>query len=128
MATTISPTAPEQTEAKKPRKRREVDRKPLWLVEEGVKLSETPADFDPEKFRLLRKHFVDIPAWMEHQAWVHEISAKRLRNEAAEYRLNPPAKQGGAKRAKLQSRLAKLEAKLAELGVNIADLFDDESE
>jgi hypothetical protein len=63
---------------------------------------------------------------MEHQAWIHENRAAKLRTEAAEYRINPPKREAGAKKAKLMDRLSKLEAKLLEMGVDVASLFDAE--
>jgi hypothetical protein len=125
MATTINPTKPEDVavEGEKPKRARQVERLPLFDVPEGTKYDVTPDTFDPDTHRLLKTHFKGIPEWKEHQAWVHEKRAAKLRVEAAEYRVNPPARIAGAKKAKLMDRLSKLEAKLAELGVNVSDLF-----
>ena len=127
MTTTINPVQPEAvasegaTESKRTRRARLL--LPTFALPEGTKLTATPDGFDPDVNRLDRKNFVDIPAWMEHQALMHERRAVKLRANAAEYRINPPKREAGAKKAKLVDRLAKLEAKLAELGINVADLF-----
>lgn len=127
MTTTINPTQPEaiETEGKKTRKARNVEKLPLYPVAEGTKLDKTPADFNPATHSLVKKQFKDIPTYMEHQAYMCELRAADLRKKAEEYRINPPKREAGAKKAKLLDRLSKLEAKLAELGVNVADLLVD---
>ncbi len=129
MATTINPTKPEDVAegTEKPKRQRKTERKPLYEVAEGAaKFTETPTDFNPDTHRMAKKHFVDIPTYMEHQAWIHEQRAVKLRAEAAEYRINPPKRAAGAKKAKLMEKLSKLEAKLKELGVNVEDLMKDD--
>ena len=123
MATTISPEAPAVVEEQKTRKRK--PSKPHYELAEGIKLEATPEDFDGETHSLKRSDFKDMPCYMEHQALMSERRAVKLRIDAAEYRINPP-KRDGAKKAKLVARLSKLEAKLQELGVNLDDLFADE--
>lgn len=125
MSTSISPEAPavvnEEQSAKKTR-----NTKPLFELPEDTKVEVTPEGFDYNTHRMTKAQFKDVPCYMEHRAFVFEAKAAQLRADAAEYRINPPKRQGGAKKAKLLSRLAKLEAKLAELGVNLDDLVDDE--
>lgn len=123
--TTINPTQPEavETEGKKVRRPRNADKLPAYPLAEGVKLEKTPEDFNPETHSLVKKHFKDIPTYMEHQALMCDLRAAKLRKDAAEYRINPPKREAGAKKAKLLDRLAKLEAKLAELGIDVSDLM-----
>lgn len=129
MTTTINPTKPEDVVAegeKKARKpRTKAERLPVFEVPEGVKYDKTPPEFNSETHRMVKKNFKDIPCWIEHQAYMSELRAAKLRKQAEEYRINPPKREAGAKKAKLMDRLAKLEAKLAELGVNVADLLVD---
>lgn len=126
MATTINPTKPEDVAVEgeaKPKRARKVERLPEFEVADGTKLDVTPAEFNPDTHRMVKKHFKGLPEWMEHQAWVHDRRAADLRAKAGEYRINPPKREAGAKKAKLMDRLSKLEQKLAELGINVADLF-----
>ena len=127
MSTTISPSAPEVV-TENAKAKRKSNRKPLYELPEGTKLTVTPDDFDPEKNRLTKAQFEDQPCYMEHQALMHERKAKSLRELAAEYRINPPKRKASQKRAKLQARLVALENKLKELGVDPASLFDDSEE
>ena len=130
MTTVISPTNPENvqsTDAPKPKRQRKTELKPLFEAAEGVKFEVTPDNLNPETHRMAKKQFKDIPCFMEHQALMHEFHAKKLREAAAEYRINPPKKAAGAKKAKLMEKLSKLEAKLKELGINVEDLFGDDA-
>jgi hypothetical protein len=128
MAVTIEPTKPEEVKTEK--KKRSRSKKPLYVLAEGAsKLEATPEDFDPEKQRLTSAMFKDKPCWFEHQAAMAERHAVELREKAAEWRINPPARRSGAKKAKLLSRLEKLSAKLKELGVDVeALLAEDEGD
>lgn len=119
MSTTIDPTTAATTETAsdaKPRTPRLIE----YPLEEGTKLSATPADFDINKHkRMPITAFVDQPTFLEHKADLMERKAAELRKDANDLRVRGPQIKAEKKFKAMQSQLAKLAAELAAAGVDV---------
>lgn len=94
-----------------------------YPVAEGVKLTETPADFDYKKHRrIFEKHWATKADLMDHQAYILEQKAKDLRKGAHDERTRGPELKAKKKFLAMQAQLAKLAEELAAQGINVDDI------
>ncbi len=91
------------------------NRKAIYSVAEGTKLTETPGDWDVTKHRTIRKRcFATKADWCDHRAVVHLRLAEVLKTRAQELRLNGDKDKARRRAAKLVASLAALRAEFGD--------------